>query len=330
MELIAELGQIHDGSHGEAEKMVEALLKTNVSTIKFQHHLADSESSDKEKFRVSFSRQDSTRQSYWKRMELPIEFLRDVKIEIESRGKKFLCTPFCLEAVDQLESIGVDRYKIGSADAGNPILLKYISETKKPVIISNGFRDMVAIEQAIECLALPLDKISLLHCTTAYPTPLNAVDLGQIQVLKNFNVHSVGLSDHSGSIWPLLFSAAYGAQIGEFHVCWDRRQFAPDAASSLEIREIDLLTQGIDSFYETRMKTPDNILESVNNTKKVFTRSVRLRNDLVSGSKLRLKDLETFKPGGEGLSPSEVMLLIGKTVSANLKVGHVVKGCEFE
>ena len=113
MYLIAEIGQAHDGSLGQAHSYIDALSKSNISAIKFQIHIADAESSSYEDFRVKFSYEDKTRYDYWKRMEFTIDQWAGLKNHCEDKNLEFLSSPFSNKAVDLLEKIGVKRYKIG-------------------------------------------------------------------------------------------------------------------------------------------------------------------------------------------------------------------------
>ena len=123
MEIIAEIGQYHDGSMDRLFNLVENLCLKDVDTIKVQHHIASAESSTHEQFRVNF--QNGSRYDYWEKMQIGIENLSKIKTICETNGKQFLCTRFSL---DELVSIGVNRFKIGSADVSNLLLLKHISK----------------------------------------------------------------------------------------------------------------------------------------------------------------------------------------------------------
>ncbi len=122
--IVAEIAQAHDGSIGILHSLVDAAAATGVDAVKFQVHIATAESSNLEPFRVEFSTVDKTRFDYWKRMELSVEQWADLKSRCEAAGVEFLATPFSNAAVDLLESIGVMRYKLGSGDLANPLLLE--------------------------------------------------------------------------------------------------------------------------------------------------------------------------------------------------------------
>ena len=134
-QLIAEIAQAHDGSLGILHSFIDALAETGVQTIKFQIHNAEAESSEFEKFRIPFSYVDKTRKDYWKRMEFSFGQWQDIKRHVEENDMEFLATPFSIAAVEMLERLHVNRYKVGSGDVNNLLLLDRIAQTVKPIIL---------------------------------------------------------------------------------------------------------------------------------------------------------------------------------------------------
>ena len=131
MYLIAEIGQAHDGSLGQAHSYIDALSKSNISAIKFQIHIADAESSSYEDFRVKFSYEDKTRFDYWKRMEFTLEQWKGLKQHCEDVKLDFIASPFSCKAVDLLKSINNETYKIGSGEVNNKLMIEKIVKLKK-------------------------------------------------------------------------------------------------------------------------------------------------------------------------------------------------------
>jgi N-acetylneuraminate synthase len=330
VEIISEVGQVHDGSYGNLLSFVDILCKTKTNTVKLQHHIAEAESSKYEKFRVEFSKQDKSRFDYWKRMEIPLEILGEIKNIVEQSKKAFLCTPFSMKAVDDLEKLNVERYKVGSADINNFPLLEYISDTKKPVILSTGFRIYEAISHAVQIFQSKGCDVTLMHCTSAYPTKLEEVNLQSMKQLQEIYGVKVGLSDHSGSIWPSVFANALGASCSEVHICWDKRQFGPDTSSSLTIEELEELCTATEAWTLLNKENSKVQLDELKGLQKVFSRSIKLRKKKNKGEKLELADLETFKPGSLALSPEQIMKYIGKKFKYSCEEGHLFSGDEFQ
>lgn len=330
MEIIAEIGQAHDGSYGNLLCLVDAICDTDVTTVKLQHHIAEAESSQQEQFRVNFSKQDASRQEYWNRVQLPLEILIEAKDIAEKKGKRFLCTPFSMTAVDDLMQIGVERIKIGSADLSNLPLLQYIGECGKPVIMSNGLRSDETLDEAVDLLNKNITDITIFHCTSMYPTPLQNVNLSRIGKLRQKYGLPIGLSDHSGLIWPSIFALSAGAVGVEVHVCWDKRQFGPDTSSSIDFEDLEQLCAGVDAFRKMNFERPENLSSSLQKTATIFSRSAKLRKCKKAGEVLELGDIEMFKPGGLSASPKEVLSFIGLVFCEDQQAGSIITGAEFE
>ena len=148
VDVIAEVGQAHDGSLGILHSYIDALSNTGVNAVKFQTHIAG-QSSNYEKFRVNFSYEDNSRFDYWKRMEFSLDQWMSIKKHCDDVGLEFLSSPFSNMAVTWLEQVGVKRYKIGSGEVSNFLMLDKIAKTGKDIIISSG---MVALVNLMKVL----------------------------------------------------------------------------------------------------------------------------------------------------------------------------------
>src|ERR1017187_377266 len=136
--IIAEVAQAHDGSLGMAHSFIDTAARTGVDAIKFQTHIADAESTPEEPWRIKFSLQDKTRFDYWKRMEFTPDQWQGLKIHAEEKGLIFLSSPFSNKAVEMLEGMGMEAWKIASGELSNLPMIEKIIETKKPVLLSSG------------------------------------------------------------------------------------------------------------------------------------------------------------------------------------------------
>lgn len=318
--IIAEIGQAHEGSLGLALSYIDALADTGVDAVKFQMHIAEAESSEFEPFRIKFSQQDETRYDYWKRMEFSPQEWKLLKQRCDEKGVEFLASPFSNAAVDLLEELGVKRYKIGSGEVSNFLLLEKIAQTGKPVIISSGMSSFMELDRTVEFLKEGKVEFYILQCTTAYPTKLEDYGLNVLKELKDrYNV-PVGYSDHSARIETCIAASAMGAEILEFHAVFDRRSFGPDASSSLEIDEIKELVQAVRNI-ETSLRNPvDKSNNSrFNELKSIFEKSLAVNKNLPVGHKLTFDDLEAKKPKGYGIEASEFEKVIGKQLKKDIK-----------
>jgi len=320
MLVIAEIAQAHDGSIELAHSYIEALSKTGVDAVKFQVHIAEAESSIHEPFRVKLVSQDKTRFDYWKRMEFTLQQWKELKKHCDEAGVEFLASPFSNAAVDLLEEVGVKRYKIGSGEVNNFLLLEKIARTGKPVILSSGMSSFEELGHTVTFLKKRKVDISILQCTTAYPTKPENYGLNVIVELKESYGVPIGYSDHSAKIETCIAAAALGAEILEFHAVFSRNSLGPDASSSLEMEEITQLVKAVRKI-ETALQHPVDKSDNTNFTelKNIFEKSLAINKDLKAGHVLRFEDLEAKKPKGFGIEASRFEEVIGKTLKTNFK-----------
>ena len=314
--VVAEIGQAHDGSVGILHSMVDAAAACGVDAVKFQVHIADAESSALEPFRVRFSPVDATRFDYWKRMELLEAEWCHLKEKCDGLGVEFLATPFSNAAVDLLERIGVGRYKVGSGDIANPLLLQRIAATGKEVILSTGLGTIEDIDRAVELFSRHSVPVAVLQCTTRYPTAADEVGLPWIGRLRDRYGCPVGLSDHSGKIYAGLAAAALGAALVEVHVTFDRRMFGPDSRASLTFDELTQLVEGIRFIEAASRETVEKVVtEATERLRRMFGKALAVNRDMVAGETLTAADLEGKKPADGGISVCELNLVIGRRLS---------------
>lgn len=310
---IAEVAQSHDGSLGMAHAYIEALSKRGVDVIKFQIHLAHAESSIHEPFRVKFSLQDKTRYDYWERMSFTLDQWKGLKKHCDEVGVEFMVSVFSNKSVDWAEEIGVKRYKIGSGEVNNMLLLEKISRTGKPVILSSGMSSFEELDKTIEFLKNKKTEISILQCSTAYPTSPKQYGFNVIKELKSRYNLKVGFSDHSGKISTALAAVALGAEIIEFHVAFSKEQFGPDISSSLTLDETGQLVNGINNIA-VALKNPivKSNINGYKPLKAIFEKSLAVNKDLKKGHIISFEDLEAKKPKNMGICPTNFQQVIGK------------------
>jgi N-acetylneuraminate synthase len=318
--IIAEIGQAHEGSLGILHSYIDAIATTGVDAIKFQTHIAAAESSQYEPFRIKFSYEDDTRYDYWERMGFTFEQWGGIKEHCDRVGLEFISSPFSQTAVDWLEKLQVKRYKIGSGEVNNLLMLQKIALTQKQILLSSGMSSFEELDASVDFLKKLGSEMVFFQCTTSYPTPPERIGLNVItDLIKRYDL-PVGLSDHSGSIYPSVAAVAMGASYLEFHATFDRRMFGPDTTSSLTINEIKQLVDGV-RLVETSLNNP---IDKTNNSafeglKKIFEKSLALNKDLPAGHILTFEDLETKKPSGYGISAKDFETIIGKTLKTTKK-----------
>jgi N,N'-diacetyllegionaminate synthase len=317
--IIAEIAQAHDGSLGMAHAYIDAVAKTGCNAIKFQTHIAEAESSIHEPFRVKFSKQDASRFDYWKRMEFSIKEWKELKAHCDLVGLEFMSSPFSNAAVDLLEEVGVKRYKVGSGEVNNFVLLNKIAQTKKPVIISSGMSSFNELDKTINFLKSKNVDYSILQCTTSYPTEPAQFGLNVIQELKNRYKVSVGFSDHSSSIEACIAATTLGAEILEFHVVFNKEMFGPDVKASLTMEETAALVKAVKNIEAALQKPVDKSVNSkFDSLKSIFEKSLAVNKNLKKGHILTFSDLETKKPKGFGILANDYERIIGHKINRDL------------
>ena len=234
--IVAEVGNVHEGSLGNCHAFIDAVAEAGVDAVKFQCHVASQESSPQEGWpkRFSFHPQDDTRQGYWRRMEFDRREWSMLCHRAAACNLKFIVTPFCIEAIERCRGFP-NYWKIGSGQVSNKRLLMEVQREPEDVILSTG---MSTTEEILDANRLCFPKF-ILQCTTEYPCPPEQIGLSELRPLIN------GLSDHGGTIWPSIIAAYLGAEMIEVHVCWDKRQFGADVSSSVTIDELKQLVEGV-------------------------------------------------------------------------------------
>lgn len=317
---IAEIGQAHDGSLGMAHAYIDAFANTGVSAIKFQVHMAEAESSLEECFRVPLSSQDKTRQDYWRRTAFTVDQWRELKKHCAEKDVDFIASPSSLAAVDLLEQIGVSRYKIGSGEVGNLLLLKRLRELGKPLILSTGLSSITELDDSVHLLDQGIAPLTVLQCTSAYPTEPHQWGLNMLQIYRDRWQVPVGFSDHSGNIFACLAAAVLGAAMLEFHVTFNKEMFGPDVCASLTKNQVIDLMTGVRHIQAALANPVDKSDTShLSQIRSIFGKSLSVNRDMTVGEVIRLQDLESKKPGGFGIHPMHFEQVIGKQINKPLK-----------
>lgn len=323
---IAEIGQAHEGSLGVLISYIEALANTGVNAIKFQMHIPEAESSEYEPFRVNFSFEDKTRFDYWKRMSFTLPEWKLIKEKCTEFNLEFLCSPFSNLAVDWLEELGVERYKIGSGEVNNLLILEKIAKTGKPVILSSGMSSLNELDKTTSFLKQRNIDYSILQCTTSYPTLPELYGLNVIQQLKDRYGVKVGFSDHSARTETSVAAVALGAEIIEFHAVFDRRKFGPDSKSSLtidEIKELVIQLKNIQRAVNNPIDKTQN--DNFKDLKGIFEKSLAVNRNMKKGEIVTFNDLEAKKPKGYGIDAEFFENIIGKKLNIDLNQWDFLK-----
>ena len=329
--VIAEVAQAHDGSLGMAHAFIDAAADAGADAVKFQTHVASAESTLDEPFRVHFSRQDPTRLHYWKRMEFTFEQWEELAAHARQLGLVFLSSAFSLAAVELLQKIGVDAWKIGSGEFASRDLWEVISATGKPILFSTGLAKWTEIGNAVALFRSKGLCFGLLQCTSIYPSRIEEIGLNVIKELHRKFGCPVGLSDHSGSVFPGLAALARGANILEVHLTFHRGMFGPDVPASLTIDELRMLCTMRDALVkmDAHPVDKDDMAERLTNLREIFGRSVAPVRPLSAGAVLCPQMLVLKKPAG-GIPPDALEQVAGRRLARDVTPEHILHWNDLE
>ncbi len=330
--IIGEVAQSHDGSLGMAHAFIDAIADAGADAVKFQTHIAAAESTPREPWRVKFSRQDATRYDYWKRMEFAEAEWLGLKQHADERGLLFLSSPFSFEAIALLKRVGVAAWKVASGEVSNLPALDLMLETNLPMILSSGMSSLSEMDLAVERVrAADGVPLALLQCTSAYPCPPEKIGLNMLSTLGERYNCPVGLSDHSGTIYPGLAAVTLGAEIVEVHVALSREMFGPDVPASITTVELRQLVEGV-RFIEQMRAHPvdkDELAREMQPLRNLFTKSVVARRDLAQGTVLDQDHLAVKKPG-VGIPAARLPELLGARLLRNLETDEMLSETDLE
>lgn len=298
--IIAEIAQAHDGSLGMAHAYIDAAAAANATAIKFQTHIASAESTPAEPWRKRFSYQDDTRYEYWRRMEFTPEQWSGLKTHAETRGLVFLSSPFSMEAFELLRALGMSAWKIASGEVSNSVLLAAMAATGDPIMISSGMSDFAELDRAVSMGRSGGSPVAVMQCSSIYPCPAEAVGINLLEEYRRRYGTAVGLSDHSGTIFPGLAGAAIGMEVLEVHVTLSREMFGPDVVASVTSGELKTLVEGVRFIEQMKVHPLDRttVPEAVAPLRATFMKSAVAARDLASGSCLTADKVAVKKPGG--------------------------------
>jgi N-acetylneuraminate synthase len=324
--IIAEVGQAHDGSLGMAHAFIDAAAAAGADGVKYQTHLAEAESTPEEPWRVPFSRQDSSRYEYWKRMEFTPQQWHGLRQHAQERGLQFLSSAFSIEAVDLLRVVGVDAWKVASGEVGNPTLLDAMLQDSLPIYLSSGMSSLTELDAAVVRIKRAGAPVVVLQCTSSYPSTAKTAGLNLIPFFAERYRVPVGLSDHSGTIYPGLAAAVYGITVLEVHLTLSRDMFGPDVAASVTPAELRQLVEGV-RFIESMSEHPvdkDAMAEAMAPVRTAFTKSIVARTDLAIGTVLSEQLLALKKPG-TGLPATVLPRLVGRRLLRDVNANDQIR-----
>lgn len=313
--IIAEAGVNHNGSLETAKKLVDAAYESGADIVKFQTAKLESlvtKYAPTAEYQRENMHQDLSQAEMLKHLLLPFEDFRELSRYCKKVGIQFLSTPFDLESIDFLEEIGSVLWKIPSGEITNLPYLERLAKTRKPIILSTGMCTLEEVGDAVNVLkGNYAGEITLLHCTTQYPTPYQEVNLKAMQTLKKEFGCEVGYSDHTRGIEIPVAAVAMGATVIEKHFTLDRNMEGPDHKASLTPEELKAMVSAIRNVEHSLGNGKKEPAESELANRAVARKSIVAACEIKKGEVLTEKNLTTKRPGN-GISPMKWHQILGR------------------
>ncbi len=315
--IIAEAGVNHNGSLKCAMEMVHKAAEAGVDYVKFQTFKAEnlvSASAKKAEYqKANCGGDDDSQLAMLRGLELTDKDFKALSEECHRLGIGFMSTPFDFDSIDTLAEIGMDYWKIPSGEITNLPYLRKIAAKGGKVILSTGMSTLEEVEDAVEVLnkgGISKDNINLLHCTTQYPTPFDAVNLRAMDSLISLGCHSVGYSDHTLGYTVPIAAVALGAKIIEKHFTIDKTMPGPDHKASLNPEELKAMVKAIRETEECLGSECKIVTEVERPNIAVARKSIVAASHITKGETLTEQNITTKRPA-TGLSPMLWDVVIG-------------------
>ncbi len=323
--IIAEAGVNHNGSIKKAMELIDAAAIAGVDYIKFQTfktELSISRKANKAAYQLNNITEDSqTQYEMLKNLELSFEDFRYLKEYCTSKNIKFLSTGFDISSIDFLDKIGIDFFKIPSGEITNKPYLQHIAKKKRPVILSTGMANLAEIEEALGVMmhkGLKKEQLTILHCNTEYPTPMQDVNLKAMLTIRDAFKVKVGYSDHTLGIEIPIAAASLGATVIEKHFTLDKNLPGPDHKASLEPHELLAMTKAIRNIeLATSGEGIKQASPSEYPNKAIARKSIHIKYEIPKGTKLTEDNIVMKRPG-DGISPMKISETLGRFTTRKL------------
>lgn len=328
--IIAEAGVNHNGNYELAKQLVLKAKEAGADYVKFQTAVPEkviSRFAEMAEYQKENTGKVESQLEMCKRIHLKLTDYAPLKKFCEEVGIKFISTPFDLDSIDVLREIGMDFWKIPSGEITNYPYLVKIAKSRMPVVMSTGMCEIDEIRQAIKTLCahgLKKEQISLLHCNTEYPTPMEDVNLRAMENLsQEFGVR-VGYSDHTKGIEVPIAAVAMGAQIIEKHFTLDQNMPGPDHKASLEPQELKAMVDAIRNIELAMGNGKKHVTDSERKNIAIARKSIIAARDIKAGEVFTEENLTVKRPGN-GISPMKWEEVLGQQAIRDFKEDELIE-----
>jgi N,N'-diacetyllegionaminate synthase len=328
--IIAEAGVNHNGSLEKAKQLVLSASEAGADMVKFQTFSADrlvTISANKADYQNQTTSASESQHEMIRKLEISREMHEELIAYCGQCGIKFFSTGFDSQSINMLVKLGLDLFKVPSGEITNLPYLRHVGKYGKPVILSTGMANMGEIETALEVLessGTPRNQITVLHCNTEYPTPMEDVNLRAMLSIRDAFGVAVGYSDHTLGIEVPIAAVALGATVIEKHFTIDRTFPGPDHRASLEpdeLKEMVRAIRNIEKALGDGIKRPS---PSEMKNIPVARKSIVTAYPIKAGESFTNKNLTVKRPG-TGISPMRLDEVIGRLALRNFEADELIE-----
>ena len=328
--IIAEAGVNHNGDIDLAKKLIDVAAKAGVDLVKFQTFNASRQvtrSAQKADYQTQTTGNKESQFEMLRRLELTESMHHELIAHCATRNIGFFSTGFDIESIDLLLGLGQDHFKIPSGEITNQPYLRHIGKLGKNTILSTGMATLGDIEAAIDVLeqaGTPRTSITVLHCTTEYPTPMAEVNLCAMQSIHAAFGVAVGYSDHTQGIEVAIAAVGMGATVIEKHFTLDRNLPGPDHKASLEPEELKAMVAAIRNIEVALGDGIKHLTPSEARNKPVARKSLVASQAIKAGEVFSAQNITTKRPG-TGISPMRWDEIIGRTALRDFAADELIE-----
>lgn len=328
--IIAEAGVNHNGDLALAKRLIDVAAEAGADLVKFQTFNADrlvTTQAMKADYQRRNTDAEESQHTMIRRLELTQDMHEALIAHCKLRGIKFFSTGFDMESIDLLAKLGLDCFKIPSGEITNLPYLRHVGRYGKPVILSTGMSTLGEIEAAIDVLetsGTPRERITALHCTTEYPTPMHDVNLRAMLAIRDAFGVSVGYSDHTTGIEIPIAAVTLGASVIEKHFTLDRNLPGPDHKASLEPEELKAMVNAIRNIEQALGDGIKRPSASETKNKPIARKSIVAACPIRTGETFTVSNLAAKRPG-TGLSPMRWDEVLGRKASRDFAIDELIE-----
>jgi len=327
--IIAEAGVNHNGDIEIAKRLIDVAADSGADLVKFQTFSAErlaTQSAPKADYQNQTTNQTESQFAMLKKLELRSELHKVLIDHCQQRNIGFFSTGFDIQNLDYLASLGAELFKVPSGEVTNLPYLRHVGGFGKPVILSTGMATLGEIEAALEVLeaaGTPRTQITVLHCNTEYPTPMQDVNLRAMCGIRDGFGVAVGYSDHTAGIEVPIAAVALGATVIEKHLTLDRNLPGPDHKASLEPDEFAAMVRAIRNIEQAMGDGIKRPSPSETKNKPIVRKSLVAAIPIHAGERFTPENVTAKRPG-TGISPMRWDEVIGRVAGRDFAADELI------